>query len=1000
MKNKYERLKWVLLIILGGILFLLAKSASAAPTTRFHDKVLQQQITGIVTGEKNLPLEGVTVFIKGKNKGTITNEAGKFSLTAATGDILVFSFIGYKPREVKVSGTDEINITLMQDVASLGSLVINAGYYKTNRRESTGSIARVTAKEIESQPVVSPLLALQGRMAGVEVLPGGDQPGMAPVIRIRGTNSLREDGNYPLYIIDGVPVNSTPLESNSLLAYTGIDPLNTLDLANIESIEVLKDADATSIYGSRGANGVVLITTKQGIAGKTRLNAEVFTGAARVPNRLDLLNTRQYIQIRKKAFENDGVEPTDANAYDLTVWEQNRYTDWQDFFFGGTSQINRVNINATGGNENTTYRLSGSYFNQGTVYPGDYSYNKVTAGINLNHTSDNKKLKFNLSVNYGLDVNNLTGNVDLSYYAFNLSPNAPAIFNEDGSLAWEEWNQVGLDNPLAGFFNTSKTSVNNLVSNFGFSYAILKGLDFKTTAGYTRLQSSELEKLPLRSYSPASRDFLQNQSFQLNTERTSWIVEPQLSYSLYSGNAKINALVGATFQQAEAGSQNLLGQGYVAEALIGNLSAAQSIINSGYSSSLYRYNALFGRLGFTWEGKYILNLTGRRDGSSRFGPGKRLATFGALGAAWIFSEEPFIHKIFPFLSFGKLRASYGTTGNDQIGDYGYLDAYEATRGPGGLYPVQLANPDYSWEVNKKLEAAINLGLFKDRLNIGVNWYRNRSSSQLVGYPLPSITGFTTIQSNLPATVENRGWETEISSLNLQSEKFSWRSSFNISFPRNKLISYPNLEQSSYAHTYRVDQPLNIDLLYSYQGIDPETGYYKVTDVNNDGRLDYQDENQVWDRGRKLFGGLGNTFTYKNFTLQFVWEFVKQKGTLGLFNAGTLNNNLAEVTDALNGTGSFQRISQSIDAAHAYSYVLHSTFPIVDASYWRLKTLSLGYSLPKNFLGILGMDKGSLSLNGQNLLTLTPYNGMEPEMPVGGTSYAALRTITAGIQLQF
>jgi TonB-linked SusC/RagA family outer membrane protein len=998
MKNNYSRLKWVALIIVGGILLFLAKSATAANLR--SPLLLQQEVSGKVIDHNGVPIPGVTIRLKGTSRGTLTNLDGEYSITASENAILVFSFIGYKTHEEQINNQTVINVQLEEDIASLGEVQINAGYYNTTRRESTGNISRVTAEEIELQPVVNPIQALAGRMAGVEIKPGGNFPGQASTIRIRGQNSLREAGNFPFYIIDGVPVNSTPIDSYSNLGAVGIDPLNTLNVSNIESIEVLKDADATAIYGSRGANGVVLITTKKGREGKTKLQTHVYTGASRVPNRLDLLNTVDYIQIRQKAFENDGVEPTENNAYDLIVWDQNRYTNWQDFFLGGTSQVTNVNLNASGGTENTTYRLSSSYSKQGTIYLGNYDYKKITAGFNLNHTSENKELNFDLSVNYGIDVNNLVGNIDLSYYGFNLPPNAPKVFNEDGSLHWQEWDKVGLNNPLAGFFNSSKTEVNNLISNFGISYKLLKGLKIKINGGYTQLQSKELVKMPLRSYSPSSWDTKDNQSSHLNSSRTSWIIEPQLTYNIKILEGEIDALVGGTFQEAENTSEGLQGVGYVSESLIGNLSATERIINPANVNTQYRYNAIFARLGFKWAQKYFFNLTGRRDGSSRFGPGNRLANFGAVGTAWIFSEEPFIKKSLSFLSFGKLRGSYGTTGNDQIGDYGYLDAYEATRGPSGLYPTQLANPNYSWEVNKKLEAAINLGFLKDRINFGLSWYRNRSSSQLVGYPLPSITGFSTIQANLPATVENTGWEVELSSLNVQSEVFGWRTSFNISLPNNELIAYPNLDQSSYANIYRVGQPLNIGLLYQYEGIDTETGFYKVTDVNEDGRFDYEDQNIVWDRGKEYFGGISNSLRYKNFSLQFLWQFVKQEGLLRMFETGALNNERSEVVQALEGADRFQVISQSIEASRAYTNVLNSTLPLVDASFLRLKTSSLSYSFPEVFLKTLGLNKGSLFLNGQNLITLTNYKGMDPELPNGGISFGSLRTITAGLQLQF
>lgn len=997
MKNFYRRVKFLALVLLAMAALFLALEANAAENKDLPPPYFQQSVSGQVTDENNEPLPGVTVSIKGSAVGTTTDLNGKYNIDASPGDLLVFSFIGYKTQEVPVGRKSIIDINMVSETTSLDAVKINAGYYSTTERERTGSISKVDGEEIEMQPLISPLQALQGRMAGVEIVPNGNLPGSASTIRIRGVNSLRKEGNYPLYIIDGVPVNSSPIDSNSDLKGAGIDPLNTLNLANIESIEVLKDADATAIYGSRGANGVVLITTKKGKEGKTQLTARVYTGASTVPNRVDVLNTEQYLQVRRKAFENDGVEPDESNAFDLLLWDTNRYTDWQDYLFGGTSSITNANLDISGGNENTSFRFGGSYQNQGTVYPGDFSYRKITGNFNLHHSSENKKLLLDLSVNYGIDNNDLVGNVGLSNNAFILPPNAPSIFLEDGNLNWEDWALAGWGNPLKGYFNASKTQSNNLITGFSASFELLEGLNIKTNAGYTNFISREIVKMPRRSFNPTGWGSLDHRSMHLENYRKSWILEPQLVYDAKWGKAKLDALLGTTFQESEYETLGMQGVGYVTESLIGDLSAAESLKNGSSNLTTYKYNALFGRLGFNWDQKYFLNLTGRRDGSSRFGPGNQWANFWAIGSAWIFTNEDFFGPNKSFLSFGKVRGSYGTTGNDQIGDYGYLDAYEATNGPGGLYPTQLANPDYSWETNKKLEAALELSFFRNKLDLDLSWYQNRSSNQLVGYPLPAITGFTTVQANLPATVENKGWEVEISSHNIHSQNFQWQTSLNVSFSENKLVKYPGLEQSSYANTYRVGHPLNISLMYQYLGIDPETGFYQVKDVNDDGSFDYKDQVAIQKWDPDFFGGINNNLAYKNFSLQFLWQFVKQKGSFGLLNAGEVG---VQSTQVLNESDRLQKVSQSYEASTAYYRASNSSFAVVDASFLRLKNISFTYKIPGSVSEHLNLQDARIFLTGQNLLTLTDYIGLDPESPSGGTSFGSLRTVTAGLQLQF
>ena len=986
----------------GKVVVLKERTVRGATPASPNTILAYPEVRGTVTDSLGKPLSGASIQVMTAGGGimaiqTQTNRNGEFTLRNVPQDaFLRISYVGFITHITKIQ--PQMGTIVLKVQPSLNEVMVNAGYYRVSNRERTGSIARVTAKEIEDQPLVSPLLSLQGRMAGVEVTPNSDLPGAAPTIRIRGQNSLRDEGNYPLYIIDGMPVNSTPLESNGAasLRSVGIDPLSTLNLSNIESIEVLKDADATAIYGSRGANGVVLITTKQGNAQPAGFQARIYTGASTVPNRLDLVNTQQHLQVRRKAFENDGTEPTTTNAPDLLVWDQNRYTDWQDVFFGGTAKVTDVNLSTSGGNASTRYHLSGGYHSQGTVYPGDSRYQKVTSGVSLTHLSKDKKFSLTLALNYGKDFNELMGMQ--SVILTNLSPNSPPVFNEEGSLHWDEWNATGRTNPFQGYFNSSETNVDNFNSNLGFTYQLGKGLSFKSNLGYTNLQSEQVTQLPLKSYNPNAWEFLDHQSAHLQNRRSSWIVEPQLVYNTAWTGLKLDALVGTTFQQNRNNQMGVTGTGYVSEDLIGNLAAAETLTQGINQTTDYRYNAIFGRLGLNWEGKYFVNLTGRRDGSSRFGAGKRWANFGAVGAAWIFSDERWVREQLGFLSFGKLRGSYGITGNDQIGDYGYLDAYEATAGPGGLYPTSLANPDFSWEVNRKLEAALELGWLRNRLHLGVSWYRNRSSNQLVGYPLPATTGFTTVNANLPATVQNTGWELELSSLNLQRTHFKWQTSVNISFPKNKLVSYPDLEQSSYANRYRVGHPLNIALLYRYEGLDPETGFYRVTDINNDGRYDYDDRVLIKDQNRQFYGGINNTLTYKNLSLQFLWQFGKQEGKLLLFRAGSIGSQRAAITQALEEGSPYQTISTSIEASRAFINVQNTSLPYMDASFLRLKTLSLSYALPATPLRAIGVSACKLFVNGQNLLTLTGYEGMDPDRPFSGTDFGNLRTITAGLQL--
>ena len=992
MKNKTTHLTGV---ALPGLLCLLmslsALWASASP--------LQQQVTGRVTDTNDNPIPGVSISLINSNTGTQTDMDGAFELVASPQDTLRISYIGFTTLLLPVGNQTRFAIQLQQDITDLGEVTINAGYYNTTERERTGSIARVSGEEIEMQPIVSPLEALQGRMAGVEIQQRDGMPGNAPIIRIRGRNSLREDGNYPLYIIDGVPINSTPIAVGALLE-DGMDPLSTLNLSNIESIEVLKDADATAIYGSRGANGVLLITTKKG-AGyeqKTTIETRWYSGGGQIEKKVKLLNTQQYVELREEAITNSGREPDVDNDWDLLRWDTHRNTDWQEVLLGGTAAITDVNISASGGTATTSFRIGGSFHKQGSVLPIDMDYKKVTTALSLNHISEDKKLGINVSANYGVDKTNSTITYSILPLAYELPPNAPPLYNTDGSLHWEEWTYSDWDNPLAEKYNPSENNVQNLIANMGISYEVYKGLEIKANLGYTQNIREGKSQRFMEGVSPENRDNAQHRASQMYRKRLSWIVEPQLEYHTILGKGTLDALLGATFQQNESDGFSISGQGYVTESLVGYMPAAETVSAGTNQLIRYRYNALFGRIGYNWDKKYYINLTGRRDGSSRFGPGKRFSNFGAIGAAWIFTEEKFMKNHGSFFSFGKLRGSYGITGSDQIGDYQYLDAYEATGVPGGLYPTQLFNADFAGEENKKLEAGMELAFIQNRINFSLSWYRNRSSNQLVGYPLAATTGFSSVQANLPATVQNMGWEVELSSINIRTKDFRWQTSFNISLPKNKLVRFPNIDQTAYAQQYRVGHPLNISLRYKFDGIDPETGYYQVVDVNGDESYTYEDRMVIKNMGRKYYGGVSNNFTYKGWRLNFLWDFVKQNGYAwgrGYPGRNKTNRSYEEYKAWQNGA---LYIEDSSVANNTYNLARESELGIVDASFIRLKTLSLSYHLPAKWLEKTGVKSCNVFASVQNLVTITPYNGINVENPRFPGTLPPLRTFTGGIQL--
>ncbi len=967
--------------------------------------ILQSQLQGIVT-DGSSPLSGVSISIKGKtSNSSITDYNGQYTINAHANDTLIVSFIGFKTKLIPVNNRSKIDIKLEYDTTTLQEVRINAGYYSVKESERTGSIARITSKDIETQPVTNVLATMQGRMAGVSITQTTGVPGGGFDIKIRGQNSLRPDANSPLYIIDGVPYASDPIGYNQTASTfpTLTSPLNSINPDTIESLEVLKDADATSIYGSRGANGVVLITTKKGKKGKTAFNFSASTGAGTVAKFMELMNTQQYLAMRKQAFLNDGLTQYNDWDYDINgTWDQNRYTDWQKELIGRTSQINDIQGTISGGSETTQFLLSGSYHTETTVFPGDFLYKKGGTQLNVNHQSLDNKFKLTFSAGCNLQNNDQPA-FDFTYDSRSLPPNAPTLYNADGSLNWENgtW-----DNPLRNLNAKSESKTKDLVANAVLSYEVLPNLFVKSNFGYTDLSTTESRTSPSTVFNPAYNISSANSSvFFNNTERSSWIIEPQVTWNAKIGSGKFDVLLGSTFQSQTTDRLYQTGKGFSSNNLIYNLGAATTVSVQLNDQTQYKYQALFGRINYNWKQKYILNLTARRDGSSRFGPGNQFAQFGAVGAAWLFSNEEFLKKL-NWISFGKIRSSYGTTGNDQIGDYQFLNTYTTTglayNGVIGLQPSRLYNPNFGWEINRKIEGAIELGFLQDRIFATAAWYKNRSSNQLVGIPLPGTTGFSSVQANLQAVVENKGMEFTLRTVNIAGKSFNWTTSFNLTSAKNRLVDFPGLESSTYNQKYRINQPLNIALLYKYKGINTQSGVYEFEDLNNDGRISFPEDRQVAaDLNPKFYGGLQNQLSYKNWKLDFLFQFVKQKNrSYGMGFSGQMSNENARASESWVQTGDsgpYQIYTTGVNnaAVSAYNLFTESDASVVDASFIRLKNASLSYEVPLH----LSQTSLRIFVQGQNLLTFTKYKDGDPEFITSGF-LPPLKVITAGVQLTF
>lgn len=967
----------------------------------------QYIISGEVTDVNQEAMAGVNILVKGTTNGTTSDKDGRYSLTVEENDVLIFSFIGYTSVEVQVSNQSILDVVLTEDLKSLSEVVINAGYWEVKNSEKTGNISRVSSEEINMQPVSNPLQALQGRMPGVVVQQQSGIPGGGFSVRIRGQNSLRADGNEPLYIVDGVPYSGTSFSgsASSEILPNG-NPFNALNPDDIASIEVLKDADATAIYGSRGSNGVVLITTKKGKEGKSHVDVGIYSGFSKVPHFLDLLSTPQYRQMRKEALRNDGMEPGFFDS-DLTLWDSTRYTNWQKELIGGTAHITNAKASVSGGTKDTQFLIGTGYLKQSAVFPGEYSDQKISGHVNINHHPSSGKFGLAFSTSYVYDNSNLLRN-DLTRY-ITLPPNTPKPFDEYGNLNWENstW-----QNPYAFLKRPYEGKTSNLISSLSLKYTLLKGLTLKTSLGYSDTRINEFSSFPTDSYDPGDGITTGTSIFSNNEIRT-WNIEPQIEYQANVSKGVINVLTGATFLDNVRQGEDIEASGFTNNATLKNPMAASRLRVTNARDIDYRYTAVFGRVNFNWDRKYLLNLTARRDGSSRFGPDNRFANFGAVGAAWIFSNENWLVDN-AILSFGKLRTSYGVTGSDQIGDYQYLDSYRTTtqtyQDMTGLVPSRLANAAYSWESNKKFEAGLELGFIKNKIQLSASWFRNRSSNQLVGLSLPGITGFTSIQSNFPATVQNEGLELEWQSVNVSKHNFSWTTTANITLPQNKLIDYPNLEASTYANTYEVGKSLYVKKMYHYTGVDPQTGLITFEDRDNNGSgTDYPtDLHALKEISQKFYGGLQNTISFKGFQLSFFIQFVKQTGfsyinSSAFVTPGRQGNQLTDVMNRWQKPGDItdhQKFTSFYGSAAAGLYST-STYAgdnsITDASFVRLQNVYLAWDFPQQLLNRLRLKSARVYTQGQNLLMLTKYKGLSPETQ-SQSVLPPLRTITVGFQV--
>lgn len=972
-------------------------------------------ISGRVVDQNNRPMPGVVIRTKGTERRVATNTNGEFTAIVADADaILQFSYIGYITQEIRLKDLKNPALIIMkEDIGSLDEIQVVA-YGTTTKRLSTSDQTTISAKDIAKFPTNNVLDVLQGSVPGLGIVKSSGNANSTYKVQVRGINGIT--AATPLYVIDGIPYQGGSYNTQNGTLGNGTaggslgqggDALNFINPADIESITVLKDADATSIYGARAADGVILITTKRGKAGAPRIDAGVYTGITQVGHIPNMLNTQQYLQMRHEAKKNDNavISPTD---YDINgVWDTTRNTNWAKQLLGGTGHVLNATAGISGGSDRTQYRISTGYNRQTNLTDLNGSSQTASFNVNLGTATADNKFSVQFSGGYLYNINtttqsDLTGSVTMA-------PDAPVLTNPDGSLNFQN---NTFSNPLVARNYINSTPSTNLTSSTVLSYKPVEKIEFKATLGYNKQQVNEFLGSPSTVVPPFQTT--QPASTFTTNNNTYWSIEPQVNYHTNISKGQLTATVGSSLQKEIQESTQLRVAGYSSDLLLRSISAGTSITSiSPYVYYPAKNTALFGRVSYNWDNKYIVNFSGRYDGSSRFGADRQFHLFSAAGAAWVISEESFM-KSLPFISFAKLRGSYGVTGRDSgISPYSFLDTYSTVslpyQGVAGLLPARLPNSALSWETTKKADAGIDLQFLKGRISLTSNYYQNRTSGVLNGTLVSAVTGFQTITQNLPAVIQNKGFDISITTSNVNTGNFEWSSTVLFTRERNKLLSYPNLNSSSYANLYTIGEPVNQLKLYRFAGVNSQTGIYQFYAANGSIVTNpaAADKTATVDINPDFYGSLQNRFRYKQFTLDFLFRFIKQKGKNAFGQMGALppgivsNSNFntivlnrwqkpGDVTDIQRYGTNFSLLTSqgnAITSDHAYG----------DASYIRLQNLSFAYQFPQSLLKKMHLQNLQLYVQGDNLLTISKYGAIDPESQ-SATSLPPLRTITTGLRL--
>ena len=1025
-----------------------------------------REISGTVTAAgSGDPLPGVTVLVKGtSNMGTATNTEGEYSLEVPNEyDVLVFSYVGFVKQEITIGDRTQINVQLKEDVQQLEDVVV-VGYGSQIKEDLTGSISEVTSDDIESVPVNSFESAIQGRTAGVFVNSGNGKLGQAIKVRVRGSSSISAS-NQPLYIVDGIPVTSQSLSSAD---DAETNPMASLSLDNIESISVLKDASAAAIYGSRASNGVVIITTKSGETGETQFNVSYQASSSAPSGKRDFMNAEQYVDFFRRAAEGGGryeyrlfpgAWASEQQAVDFYVnnyyiptlngisagndWQGDPLNfNWQDQAFQD-AYSHDFKMSASGGNEQTTFYASGGFSDQQGILINN-AYKKINAALNLDHQA-NEDIKLGLRINVNRTINDRLGNDNLFETPMQLvaqAPISPYFADADGDPS-NGYQQGDTYNENTYYYNgldinnnsTFQAKTFHTLGNANVQYNILDNLTFESKFGIDLInQNEEYYYEPTLDYYVGA----QGSGYNAWTEVQNYTTDNLLNYqNTFAESHNLDMVLGMSYNWVSQTLTSVGGENFPNEDF-SNLANAADITSGSVTDTNYRFLSYFTRANYKYNDKYLLTLSARVDGSSRFGENNRYGFFPAASAGWILTQEDFLSNI-GALSFLKLRASYGVTGNADISNFPSLGLYGGTAyaGASALDPTQTPNPDLKWETTQQFDIGLDFGFFDDRINGQIDYYQKKTTDLLLDVNVPGTTGFANQLRNV-GKLENKGFEFVLNSVNLTGA-FSWTSSFNIAFNDNKITDLNGqIIEGGYVNRAVEGEAIGVFYTYEFAGADPANGdalFFLNRDptqaeLNNgsvftvDGRFDGRyvtnssnvaQRTVVGNPNPDFTGGFQNNFSYKGFSLNMLWQFVYGND---IYNGGWymsasglyFDNQTVDQQNAWQEPGDVTNVPE----ARLYwdnGASTSSSRYLSDGSYLRLKNLKFSYSLPQNLINRINLRNARIFVQGTNLLTFTEYDGWDPEvstdyldgnLALGNDFYAAPqpRTISVGVNFGF